>query len=814
MSIDADPNKPIENPTLTGGDGAPPEAPPTDPLQLTRWQLQINGVVQGVGFRPHVHHLAHSLGLGGWVRNSSLGVELALQGTQAALESFVMQLQQHPPPLAIILELSITSLTPWEETPAGLTILPSHSHAAPQRTLVSPDVAVCDACLTEMGTPADRRYRYPFINCTHCGPRFTIITGLPYDRPLTTMANFALCPACQAEYDAPADRRFHAQPVACPQCGPHLTFATPSQPPLMGEAALQAAATVLNQGGVIALKGLGGFHLAGRADHPEAVAHIRRLKDRPQQALALMVADLTAAAALANISPTEAALLTSREAPILLLRRAGPAWLEAIAPQNGYVGLMLPYTPLHHLLLGVVDAPLIMTSGNRRGAPLIIDNDAALMELGPHTAGVLLHNRPIQRRCDDTVMFVAQAAGRTQVQPIRRSRGYVPLPHLLPATLSLPIHLAAAGGDLKNVSAVAADRLVFLTQHIGDLRHPATRAEQAHALADLEQLFHIHPQAMVCDYHPDYASRRYAEARAQAEGLPLIEVQHHHAHIAACAVEHGRTDPVLGLSFDGVGYGLDGHIWGGEVLLADLAGFERLFHLELLPLPGGDAATGRPYRIALAYLHTLLPGIDLASLFPYVSPAELKLLRAMLDRRLNTPLTSSLGRLFDAISALVGFSRPVTYEAQAAIALEALALEAPPDDRAYPLPLEGNVFRLAPLLAGVMSDRQAGVPAGVIARRFHNSIAEMALTAARAAAHHPAVQRLGSTPLPVALGGGVWQNRLLLELASTQLEAAGYTVLLPRHAPANDGGLALGQIAVAAARLVGLSTVTFDPPET
>lgn len=801
MGTDAIPNPPMDSPHPTHSDrGSQPDAPQAG----ARWRLHINGVVQGVGFRPHVHRLAHTLGLEGWVRNNAMGVELELQGTPAALETFVNELQQHPPPLAIILEMNVTpvKVLPTTSATAGLTILPSDRQEGPQRTLIAPDVAVCAACLQEMHTPADRRYRYPFINCTHCGPRFTIIHDLPYDRPLTTMADFALCPACHAEYDDPADRRFHAQPVACPQCGPHLTLMTPAQPPLLGEAALQAAVAALNAGGVLALKGLGGFHLAGRADHPAAVANLRRLKDRPHQALALMTADLAAAARLGQLSPPEADLLTSKEAPIVLLRRAnGPAWLEAIAPDNGYVGVMLPYTPLHHLLLAAVDAPLIMTSGNRRGAPLIIDNDAALAELGPDTAGVLLHNRPIRQRCDDTVLFVAQPAGRPQTQFIRRSRGYAPLPLLLPPALRLPVDLVAAGADLKNVAAAAADRLVFLTQHIGDLSHPATRAEQAQALAELERLFHIQPQAVVCDYHPDYASRRYAENRAQAEGLLLIEVQHHHAHIAACAVEHGRTEPVIGLSFDGVGYGLDGHIWGGEVLLADLAGFERLFHLEFLPLPGGDAATRRPYRIALAYLHTLLPALARPALFPNIAPAEFNQLRLMLDRRLNTPLTSSLGRLFDAVSALVGFTRSITYEAQAAIALEALALNAPPDDGVYPIPLEEGIFRLGPLLAGVVADRQAGVPAGVIARRFHNSLAQMAVEAVRAARQHPATQRVAATPLPVALGGGVWQNRLLLTLAVARLEADGCTVLLPRQAPANDGGLALGQIAVAAARL-------------
>lgn len=773
---------------------------PSVTVRPARLHLQICGVVQGVGFRPFVFQTAQALGLNGWVRNTASGVELELQGMEPALQEFIERLHTQPPPLAHILDVAVTRLPPTTRLPAGLHIRASRAAQSEQRTLISPDVAICPACRREIMDTTERRHAYPFTNCTHCGPRFTIITDLPYDRPLTTMAGFTLCPACAAEYRDSADRRFHAQPIACPTCGPEITFidAAGSAGPTAQPALMELAAR-LQQGQIIGIQGLGGFHLACRADLPEAVTRLRQAKARPHKPLALMVRDLDMAGQIGVVSPAEAALLSRQEAPIVLLRRREAceiAALELVSPQNGYVGVMLPYTPLHQLLMQALKRPLVMTSGNPPGEPLVIEIQAARDKLLPLGDGLLAHNRPIRRRCDDSVMFVAHLPDQAAPQFIRRSRGYAPLPVLLPAGLSLPVPLLATGGDLKNVAALGVERTIFLTQHIGDLSHLDTRTELARTVADFEHLFRIRPKVVVCDLHPDYAARRYAQQRAAAEGLTLIEIQHHHAHIAGCSAENGLTTPVIGLAFDGTGYGPDGHIWGGEVLLADLHTFERLLHLEYLPLPGGDAATRRPYRIALAYLARLCPDLDAEALFPDIPVAEIRLIQQMVAQGVNTPLTSSLGRLFDAVSALLGLTRNASHEAQAAIALENAALGGQAT-RPYAMPLDGDIIRLEPLLRAIVADRQARLPVPDIARRFHLSVAHLAV----AAAAHARATRCAATRAPVALSGGVWQNRLLLEMSLPCLQADGFNVLLHRQTPANDGGLAYGQAVIAAARL-------------
>jgi len=773
---------------------------------IIRRRLQVSGVVQGVGFRPFLHGLAQQLQISGWVRNTSSGVELEVQGTPAALEQFAHQLQHHPPPLARILDLETTSI-PVTDQPAGLEIRSSHSRSG--RTLVSPDVATCAQCRQEIFDSADRRYHYAFTNCTHCGPRFTIIVDLPYDRPYTTMADFPLCADCAREYKDTGDRRFHAQPVACADCGPVVWYTTVDEPADLSAStptaddALAAAVQCMAQDGVIALKGLGGFHLACRADNSRAINRLRTSKNRPAKPLAVMMRTVAEATDYCQVSSAEAALLTAPEAPIVLLRKRANEEARQLAPeispQNGYIGVMLPYTPLHHLLLGVAGVPLVMTSGNRRGEPLCIDNDEAKAGLSPYCDGFLFHNRPIERRCDDSVMFVAQLNEQPAAQPIRRSRGLAPLPILLPKTITLDTPLVAAGADLKNVPALAVDRQVFLTQHIGDMENLKAREEHIRAITDFEQFFRIQPQAVVCDLHPGYASTRYARERAQNEDLPLIEVQHHHAHIAACLAENNHTGPAIGLSFDGTGYGIDGHIWGSEVLLADLRDFKRCYHLQYLPLPGGDAATRRPYRIALAYVRTLLPDLDIKPLFPAVPDWELATLDAMLARNLNTPLTSSMGRLFDAASALLDLCREATHEAQAAIALEDAALNSDVTGPAYPFELGDGQIHVTELFTQLIVDRQSGVPVPNIARRFHLTVAEMAVAVAKAVCAQ--TETVAKRVNQVALSGGVWQNRLLLEMTVPLLEQAGFEVLLHHTIPANDGGLAYGQVAVAAARL-------------
>ncbi len=774
---------------------------------LQRYRLQVSGVVQGVGFRPFLHNLARQLQVNGWVRNTSIGVEMEVQGTPAALAQFVDQLQHNAPPLARILDLDTTTIPTVVDQPAGLEIRPSRARSG--RTLVSPDVATCELCRREVFDPSDRRAHYAFTNCTHCGPRFTIINDLPYDRPATTMADFSLCEACAREYKDTHDRRFHAQPVACPDCGPTVWYTSVDEAPDLtthtptADDALAAAVDCLNRVGVIALKGLGGFHLACRADSSKAITRLRTHKNRPAKPLAVMVRTAAEAENYCQVSPAEAALLTAPEAPIVLLRKRTDGKAKKLAPEisphNSTIGIMLPYTPLHHLLLDRAGALLVMTSGNRRGEPLCIDNDDARAGLSAYCDGFLFHNRPIARRCDDSVMFVAHFADTSVVQPIRRSRGLAPLPVLLPKSLVLDTPLVAAGADLKTVPALAVERQVFLTQHIGDMDNLKAREEHARAIADFEQFFRIQPRAVVCDLHPGYASTRYARERAEAENLPLIEVQHHYAHIAACLAENNHTGPAIGLSFDGTGLGTDGHIWGSEVLLVDLNNFERRYHLQYLPLPGGDAATRRPYRIALAYLRALLPDLDVRRLFSDVPEWELSTLDKMLAQNLNTPQTSSMGRLFDAVSALLGLCVEATHEAQAAMALENAALQSDFDGPAYPFELFDGEIRLAELFAHLVADHQNGVSAPSIARRFHQTVAEMAVTAVTAvrAQTEANAKRVDQ----VALSGGVWQNRLLLEMAVPLLEQAGFEVLLHHSVPANDGGLAYGQVAVAAARL-------------
>jgi hydrogenase maturation protein HypF len=783
---------------------APMPAPTDEPI--VRWLVEISGVVQGVGFRPFVCNLAAQLGLNGWVCNTTDGVELALQGPAVELRHFLHHLRHDAPPLAHIVTVKTTPVPVEADMQPGLEIRSSRTQGG--QTLISPDAATCPQCLAEIFDPLDRRADYPFTNCTHCGPRFTIITDLPYDRPRTTMADFSLCDNCEAEYINSADRRFHAQPIACPTCGPTLWYsggqalAEPTAETPLGSDALTAAVKTLDQHGVIAVKGLGGFHLACRADDDLAVNRLRTRKKRPTKPLAVMVRNVQEAAQYGQVGPAEAALLLSPEAPIVLLRKQPEmaAKLSAvIAPQNGYIGLMLPYTPLHHLLLQTAGGPLVMTSGNRPGEPLCIDNAAAGRELGAICDGFLLHDRPIARPCDDSVMFVAYIDGEAIIQPVRRSRGLVPLPVLLPEAIAAVEPMVVTGADLKNVPALVDGQQVFLTQHIGDLAGPNNRAEHALALATFEQLFNVKPTVAVSDLHPDYAAHRYAQHRAETEGLQLLAVQHHHAHLAGCLAENNHLGPAIGLSFDGTGYGLDGCIWGGEVLLTDLQNFQRLYHLEYLPLPGGEVAIRRPARMAVGYLRTLLPDLNVQALLPTISAQEISVIDAMLYQQLNCPLTSSMGRLFDVVSALLGLCSEVTYEAEAAIALEAAALQSRDEGPIYAVELSQKQIKLTSLFKDIIADRLAGLPVPDIARRFHRTIARLALTAAQVG--RSCSGRSGEPVKTVALSGGVWQNRLLLELTIPRLQANGFEVLVHHTVPANDGGLAYGQAAVAAARL-------------
>ncbi|MBX3012006.1 MAG: carbamoyltransferase HypF [Caldilineaceae bacterium] len=763
--------------------------------------MRVTGVVQGVGFRPFVYGLATRLQLAGCVGNDSAGVFIEIEGPPTHLDAFQQTLVTTPPPLAFIDNVTVTPRSPTGEQ----RFLIEESQAQPnQHTLIAPDVALCADCRRELFDPNDRRYRYPFINCTNCGPRFTIIEQLPYDRPLTTMAAFALCPVCQREYDDPLDRRFHAQPVACPRCGPQLEFLGKGETGdgrwETGEGALGAAQELLRHGGIVAVKGLGGFHLACDATNEAAVQALRQRKGRVDKPFAVMVRELAVAHQFAQLAPAEEALLTSRERPIILVaKREQSPLAAAVAPGNPKVGLMLPYTPLHELLFSPspshlpakdtrpLPTALVMTSGNFANEPMVKENDAALTKLSPLADGFLLHNRPIAIQCDDSVIRVFE----DHELPIRRSRGYAPLPLRLPRAVQPTL---GVGGELKNTFCLAADQAALMSQHIGDMENLETLQAFEQAVSHFQATFAIQPTRLACDQHPGYLSSRWA--REAATAIPLVQVQHHHAHLAGVMAEHGLdgSQPVIGFCFDGTGYGTDGAIWGGEVLLADYRGFHRRAHLRYIPLPGGDAAVKYPCRTALAHLWTA--GLAWEDDLPAVAATtatEQRILQRQFAHGFQTVPSSSMGRLFDAVAALAGVRQVATYEAQAAIELEARA--APTEQAAYAFGLAAGSeqFDAAPIIQAIVQDLRQQVPTAQIAARFHHAVAELILQLSLRI-------RQEEKLTVVALSGGVFQNGLLLQLAATRLRAAGFQLLTHRLTPPNDGGLALGQVMIANAQ--------------
>jgi hydrogenase maturation protein HypF len=773
------------------------------PDRCIRQRILVRGVVQGVGFRPFVYGLAQRLGLTGLVGNESSGVFIEVQGRLESVEAFQSALREKPPPLAVIDALLAEDLAPIEEQ--GFTIVEGRQDA--RSTPVTPDVATCDECIRELFDPADRRYRYPFLNCTNCGPRFTILRDLPYDRPRTTMAVFPMCAACEAEYHDPANRRFHAQPNACPVCGPRLWFvpaaqaaeaadrpADPGDRP-QGEEALHLAQEVLADGGIVAVKGLGGFHLACDATNNKAVARLRERKGRVDKPFALMIATLDLARRYVEIDSAEESLLLGGARPIVLLRRrlglsAPRALACGVAPGNSFLGIMLPYTPLHHLLVG--DRPLVMTSGNVGDEPIARDNAEALYRLAPLADSLLVHNREIHVVCDDSVVRVFEG----HEAPVRRSRGYAPFPVPWPAADGPAV--LATGGELKATACLAKPPYAYLSQHIGDMGNLETLDAFERALEHLRLLFRADPALVACDTHPGYLSVQWARRFADERGLPLVQVQHHHAHAASVMMEHGLdgSKPVVAIVFDGTGHGPDQAIWGGEVLLADYRGFRRLAHLKYVPLPGGDAAIRRPYRVALAHLWAA--GLPWADDLPCVAACpqiERRLLRRQLERSAQCVPTSSMGRLFDAVSALIGIRQIVTYEAQAAIEMESLCHRG--DERAevsFAWDLEEGsdplVFSPTAILSRIVSEQSRGASREALAFYLHLAVADLIIELARRA-------RQQTNVATVALSGGVFQNMLLLRLAVDRLRAGGFDVLVHRKVPANDGGLALGQAAVA-----------------
>ncbi|MBN1440670.1 MAG: carbamoyltransferase HypF [Anaerolineales bacterium] len=778
-------------------------------------RIRISGTVQGVGFRPFVRRLAARLGIRGWVCNTSGSVDIAAEGGAARLAEFTAALRAEAPPLARIDALE------WNPVPAAGYETFEISASVPRPgdfQPVAPDIALCADCERELFDPRDRRYLYPFINCTNCGPRLTIIRDVPYDRPLTSMAPFAMCPECLAEYENPDDRRFHAQPVACPVCGPRVWIlagaqgaqrAAPPQDQTMQDAIL-AARRLLREGRILAVRGMGGFHLACDAANAEAVRTLRRRKRRSAKPFAVMVRDLAVAEGCCEIGAAERALLTGPEKPVVILRRrAGCPIAEEAAPGNGTLGVMLPYSPLHLLLLhsgdAVLDAEsapeaLVMTSGNLSEEPIAIGNDEALARLGPLADAFLLHNREIIQRCDDSVVRVFAAGAQPaapipprqveQAVPLRRSRGYAPAPILLPFD-SPP--LLAVGGELKNTFCLARGRYAFLSPHIGDMENAETLAAFEEAVERYRRLFHTDPEIIAHDLHPGYLGTGWA--LKHAGGRRLVGVQHHHAHAAACMADNGLSGerPVIALVFDGTGYGTDGAVWGAEILVADYRGFERALHLEYLPLPGGDAAIRHPWRIAVGFARALGLSLDDLPFLRKRDPREVQIVRAQTERGLNAPPVSSMGRLFDCVAALAGVCADADYEAQGAIELEELARTLPGERGRYPFALEGDLVRVRDLLTAAIEDVRAGESAARIGARFHNTVCAIAVQAARAVRDLRGIRE-------AALSGGVWQNALLLNSAASGLREAGFEVYTHRRVPPNDGGLALGQAAVAAQR--------------
>ncbi len=777
-------------------------------LILQRLRLKIDGAVQGVGFRPFVYNCAKAFSLGGFVGNESGGVFVEIEGTKDNLQKFQQKLRENPPPLALINSIEIEEIAVTGET--DFRIVKSEMREA-ANTLVSPDVSVCGDCLHELFDEKDRRFRYPFMNCTNCGTRFTIIRDIPYDRPQTTMSAFQMCELCQAEYDDPLDRRFHAQPNACRNCGPQVWLVGQNDQEIDGENAIIAAQKVLAENGIVAVKGIGGFHLACNARSDAAVQTLRARKGRIDKPFAVMCKDLETAAGLAEINDAERALLTGRERPIVLLRKKKNAEIsEFAAPGNQFLGVMLPYSPLHYLLLDAVDEKyqnlnvLVMTSGNFSSEPIVKDNDEALEKLKSLADTFLLHDREIYVPCDDSVVRImpdsrfqipnSKSAIEDKILPLRRSRGYAPFPVKLPFNVP-PI--LAVGGELKATFCVAKGEFAFMSQHIGDMENLETLRAFEKSVGQMRQLFRIEPEIVAFDKHPAYLSARWARENVTELFNPetkLVAVQHHHAHIASVLAENGfdGAEKVIGFAFDGTGYGDDGAIWGGEVLIADYCGFERAAHLKYFPLAGGDVSVRKPYRLALAQLWK--SDIDWNKNLPCVavcSATEQKILLKQFENGFNTVSTSSFGRLFDAVASIAGVRQTINYEAQGAIEFEAMIDETVTDAYEFDL-IETAPIQIdsANLIAEVVNDVLAQIPIGVISAKFNNAVADVIVRLALKLRQRENFNR-------VALSGGCFQNVAFLRASLKLLNENNFEVFIHHQVPPNDGGLALGQSAIA-----------------
>ncbi len=778
------------------------------PLQTRAWR--IRGLVQGVGFRPTVWRLARELGLRGDVRNDGEGVWVRAHGSVQALEAFPERLRAACPPLARIDRIEVCKADHRWLPGNGFCIVGSGSGTA--LAGVVPDAASCAHCIKEVLDPTDRRYRHPFANCTHCGPRLSIIRDIPYDRERTSMAPFALCPACRTEYEDPANRRFHAQPTACPECGPRLTLTDARGKPIATDDPIRDTAHRLHAGQIIAIKGIGGFQLACSAMDPEAIHRLRTRKQRPHKPFALMARDLEQLREHALIDDFEASQLASPAAPILLLRRRNDSQHplpDAIAPGLDELGFMLPNTPLHHLLLRELDGPIVLTSGNARGEPQCRGNDEALHKLAAFCDGFLWHDRKVVNRVDDSVARRITVSGEPRLSLLRRARGYAPTPLTLPEGFAAAPDLLACGAEMKNTFCLLRGGAATLSQHIGDLQNAAAWEEYRNQLDRYQRLWQFKPHAFVVDLHPQYLPSQFGREQASASRKPLLEVQHHHAHVASCLADNGHPldgDPVIGIAVDGLGLGDDGNLWGGEVLIADYRTYQRAVHFMPVPLPGGVKAMLEPWRNAWSQLHhhglmPEQPENDSLPIFRSLARRPLATLSGMVKTGTNAPLSSSAGRLFDAVAAVIGIRfDSISYEGQAAIELEqstrAHALDA---ETAYPFDLRAldssHVLDPARLWQHLLDDLRRGVPRGLMAARFHAALVAGLVNSCRMLRESQSIHK-------VALSGGVMQNATLLQALEQTLSSEGFEVFVHRQVPANDGGLSLGQAAIGAARLL------------
>ena len=739
---------------------------------MQRVRIHIQGIVQGVGFRPFIHKLVQSYGLKGYVKNSSSGVEMELEGERTQLECFVKALPEKAPKLAVIEKLRAEYS---DELRGFLDFSIARSKTESVRnTLISPDICVCDDCLRELRDKNDRRYAYPFINCTNCGPRFTIIKDIPYDRAKTSMSEFPMCPDCEREYQDIEDRRYHAQPDCCPDCGPEVFYLDAEGSRAEGDA-IELARERLKAGGIVAIKGLGGIHLACRVDEEATVRELRRRKQRDEKPFAIMCRDRDCVKKLCHVSAEEEKILESFRRPIVLLRKKQRG-MEHIS-ENDYVGVMLPYTPLHYLLMGEDIDMLVMTSANLSDKPMMYRNQEALTELKGIADGYLLNNREIQTRCDDSLCWVLEG----QEYFARRSRGYVPFP----VSSAKPLRqILACGAEQKASFCLSRGNYIFPSQHIGDLKNLETFSNYAQQIRHFQRMFDICPEVLVCDIHPDYMSSDYAAERAELENIKLIRVQHHHAHMAACMADNGVDEKCIGLVWDGTGLGTDGTIWGAECLIGDYSGFERFGSILPIALPGGDRAVKEVERVAFSLMYEA--GLDASGI---ENSAAYKM---MLENSLNCPKASSMGRLFDGVAAILGIKKKCSYEGQAAVLLEAAA-EA--DEGLYPISFTADMrFDWRGMIGGIAEDLNSGISTGAIAARFMNTLIEMARLQCMAAREHSGINT-------VALSGGSFQNMYIMSRLPKRLEAEGFRVLKHRRVSTNDEGLSLGQLMIANAKL-------------